>query len=73
VLVSSAVQGYVGERENMWKFEENLAERINTELFIDGIHELHIHKRQTKISWLDLLERGRETGSDARTLGNENK
>jgi len=34
-----------------------IKKRINTELFIDGKHELYIHKRRIKNSWLDLLER----------------
>jgi len=34
-----------------------IVKRINTELFIDGKHELYIHKRRMKNSWSNLLER----------------
>jgi len=52
------------ERESVWKSDEDFAnpivtfpikKRINTKLFIDGKHELYIHKRQIKNSWWDLL------------------
>jgi len=48
--------------------------RINTELFIDGKHELYIHMRQIKNTWSDLLEIGIDNfGLDATTRGNENQ
>jgi len=38
-----------------------IKKRINTDLFIDGKHELYIHKRLIKNSRSDLFERGKES------------
>jgi len=49
-----------------------IKKRINTELFIDGKHELYIHERRIKYSWWDLLERVVTTSAQMSKRGNEN-
>jgi len=46
-----------------------IKKRINNDLFIDGKHELYIHKRRIKNSWSDLLERVVTTSVQMSNMG----